>query len=476
MHKFHSIRTKLFVLLMLLVAAVFGVIALCQSTLLDSIYLGQKTESIQRIQATVVQSINGDKLDLDNTVVANIRDQGMCIVIYVNEQNVIYLDDQLGSQCSFSNYRHQLAAQVHRDNLQNPDTYSTRLRPEGLGGYEFLMIHDNLYQKGIKYSVVTSVSLQSMTEARHIVNQMLLWLLPLVLVLALIIALPLSRQITRPLLRMQEATDRIGKGDFSISLPAKGRDEIGQLEANFNRMAHDLSRIDALRRDLIANVSHDLRTPLTMIKGYAETIRDITGEDKAKRERQIQVIIEESDRLSSLISDVLALSKMQSGMVQLDQKAFSLDDTIRELLHPYAMYREQGYQIHVELVPFMAWGDQKQLGQVVLNLLNNAIKHTGQDGQVWLRSLVTPQGSCRVEVQDTGAGIDPEELPFIWDRYYKARNAKDKLMGTGIGLSIVKEVLNAHGLPYGVRSTKGQGTTFWFEVWGENVKIPEKTM
>lgn len=472
----HSIRVKLFALLMALLLGVFGVIALCQTTLLDNFYLRQKRESIQHIQRTVVQSIDGDTLNLDNDTVALIKDQGMCIVIFLNEQDTIYLDDQMGSQCSFSRYRHQLARQVHWENWDNPNTYSVLAHPEGYSDYGFLLIHDNLVQGNVKYSVVTSVSLQSMEEARRTLGRMLLLLLPTLLVLSLVVTLLISGRITRPLIRMREATGRIRKGDFNILLPARGKDEIGQLEADFNQMAHDLSQIDALRRDLIANVSHDLRTPLTMIKGYAETIRDITGEDREKRNRQIGVIIQESDRLSALISDVLALSKMQSGMLQLEYEQFALDEVLQELLQPYAMYEEQGYHIQVELAPFVAWGDPKQLGQAVLNLLNNAIKHTGPDGRVWLRSYITPTGSCRVEVEDTGAGIDKDELPYIWDRYYKARNAKDKLMGTGIGLSIVKEILNGHGLPYGVSSTKGKGTTFWFEVFAKKEEIPEKTL
>lgn len=462
----NSIRTKLFALIMVIIISMFGVIALCQTTLLDDIYLHQKQKTIEQVQQEVIRSIQGTELSLSSSMVSHIIDQGLCISVYGSGFEVMRLDEMLGTQFSFSQFRYSMADRIHLENLNNPDTYSVQVKPDGNEDYSFLVIHDNIMRDGVRYSIVTSVSLVSMKEAQSILIEMLLWIFGGVIIAFTVITAVVARQVTSPLLRLTEAADMVRQGQFDVDLPAQSKDEIGQLERSFNQMAHDLSKIDALRRDLIANVSHDLRTPLTMIKGYAETIRDITGDNKQKREKQIAVIIQESDRLSALIGDVLALSKMQSGMLQLEKSVYDIGQQAQELMPPYEIYREQGYHIQLDMQQCMVEADRKQIGQVILNLLNNAIKHTGEDKTVWLTGAICadrPQ-VYRVEVRDTGKGIDPDEIPYIWDRYYKARNAKDKLMGTGIGLSIVKEILKAHGATYGVSSQIGKGTTFWFEL------------
>lgn len=458
-----SIRQKLFALTMAIILVVFVFIAFVQSTFLDDVYLFQKEKEIKSMQNTVVSAIDNGELELSNSIINEIQEQGMCITLFVGNNDPIYLDRVLNIPCSFDLYRHSLANQIHQQNKNNPQTVSMQVKQNQNDDYSFLVYHSNVIKDDVTYSIVTSLSLYSMREAQHLITQMLLVLCLVTLVFSLLAAAVLSRRVSAPLLRLNDAANQIRKGNFDVHLPGKGVDELAQLEQNFNLMAHDLSQIDTLRRDLIANVSHDLRTPLTMIKGYAETIRDITGDNKEKREKQIAVIIEESDRLSALISDVLALSKMQSGMLTLNITDFELLPLMDQLLQPYSIYQEKGYHIHVDLSPVTLHGDEKQLGQVILNLLNNAIKHTGEDGNVYLTGAPTPEGRYRIQVTDTGKGIDPEEIPYIWDRYYKARNAKDKLMGTGIGLSIVKEVLNAHHLPYGVISTPGKGSTFWLE-------------
>lgn len=462
----NSIRTKLFGLIMLIIISMFGVIALCQTTLLDDIYLHQKQQTIEKVQQEVIRSIQGTELSLSSSMVSHIIDQGLCISVYGKGFEVMRLDEVVGTQFSFSQFRYSMADRIHLENLNNPNTYSVQVKPDGNEDYSFLLIHDNIMRDGVPYSIVTSVSLVSMKEAQSILIEMLLWIFGGVIIVFTVITALVSQRVTLPLLRLTQAADMVRQGQFDVHLPAQNKDEIGQLERSFNQMAHDLSKLDALRRDLIANVSHDLRTPLTMIKGYAETIRDITGDNKEKREKQIAVIIQESDRLSALIGDVLALSKMQSGMLQLEKSVYDISQQAQELMPPYEIYRQQGYHIAWDMRPCLVEADRKQIGQVILNLLNNAIKHTGEDKKVWITGAICPQQPqhYRVEVRDTGKGIDPDEIPYIWERYYKARNAKDKLMGTGIGLSIVKEILKAHDATYGVSSQLGSGTTFWFEL------------
>ncbi len=221
--------------------------------------------------------------------------------------------------------------------------------------------------------------------------------------------------------------------------------------------------MEGLRRELIANISHDLRTPLTMITGYGEVMRDLPGENTPEN---VQTIIEESRRLTALVNDMLDLSKLQSGMQTLHKAPFSLTRSICGILRRYAKLTEQdGY--HIDFLydeDATVDADEMKLSQVVYNLINNAVAYTGEDKKVTVRQVLSP-ASVRIEVEDTGEGIAPEDLPYIWDRYYRVDKIhKRAQIGTGLGLSIVKTILDLHRARYGVTSEKGRGSTFWFEL------------
>ena len=210
-----------------------------------------------------------------------------------------------------------------------------------------------------------------------------------------------------------------------------------------NYAARELSKTDKLRRELIANVSHDLRTPLTMIIGYSEVMRDIPGENTPEN---IQVVIDEATRLSSLVTDILDISRLQSGGSNADKSEYNLTESIRNIIARFDKLKENdGYKIIFENDgDVMIFADENRMSQVIYNLIINAI---------------------RIEIRDSGEGIPKEDLPYIWDRYYKVdKTHKRAQTGTGLGLSIVKTVLEAHGAAYGVDSTLGIGSSFWFEL------------
>ena len=219
-----------------------------------------------------------------------------------------------------------------------------------------------------------------------------------------------------------------------------------------------------MQRDLLANVSHDLRTPLTLIKGYAETMRDINGGDEEKRNEQLDIIIDESDRLSSLVNSVMDLSKYSSGAVKPHKVRFDLAQMCDEVGSRYENICEQsGAHLVIEAdEPCMVLADPDSMQRVIHNLLANAVHHVGEDGYLALRALSREGGGVRVEVEDHGAGIPKEDLPYIFDKYYRSRADAGKV-GTGLGLSITKAILVSHGFAFGVRSEVGSGSVFWFE-------------
>ena len=230
-------------------------------------------------------------------------------------------------------------------------------------------------------------------------------------------------------------------------------------------MTAEVKRSAQLEKDILANVSHDLRTPLTLIKGYAETVRDITGDDAEKRTEQCSIIADEADRLSALVNSVMELSKVQSGAEKPEPVQFHMDELCFEVAGRYdALCEQNHWQLQFlgdEPCPVSA--DPAMMERVLHNLLGNAFHHIGADGVVILRAAPMPGGGCRVEVTDHGPGIPPDDLPYIFDRYYRARQDSGR-SGTGLGLSITKAILQQHGFAFGVNSAVGQGSTFWFEM------------
>ena len=262
---------------------------------------------------------------------------------------------------------------------------------------------------------------------------------------------------------MNASAKRLAKGDYDADFTVQGYREIDELADSLNYAADELAKADRLQKELVANVSHDLRTPLTLIKGYSEVMRDIPGENKAEN---IQIIIDETARLSDLVSDVLDLSRIQSGMRKPDIMEFSLTDTVKETMLRYErLTKQDGYTIEFNSdgdVSVMA--DRVMILQVVYNLINNAINYAGEDKWVSVSQRVT-ENTVRISVTDSGEGIPEEQLGAIWDRYYKVDKVHRRAtVGTGLGLSIVKQILELHGASYGVDSTLGEGSTFWFEL------------
>lgn len=282
-------------------------------------------------------------------------------------------------------------------------------------------------------------------------------------IMAIALTAVLTKFITKPFLKMNEAAKHLAEGKYDIDFSGKGYREINELGDSLNYASTELAKTDKFQKELISNISHDLKTPLTMIKGYSEVMRDIPGENTPEN---VQVIIDETTRLSELVNDMLDLSKIQSGTRKPDVTRFSLTQTVRETLSRYEkLIMQDGYKIEFEFdgdVEILA--DRGMILQVVYNLVNNAINYAGDDKTVIVKQ-VADNKTVKISVTDNGEGISPDELPMIWDRYYKVDKVhKRATVGTGLGLSIVKEILSVHNASYGVESAFGQGSTFWFEV------------
>lgn len=278
--------------------------------------------------------------------------------------------------------------------------------------------------------------------------------------LALVLAFFLSRRITAPVQSLVTAARNLGKGDFSQRAAVKSRDELGELATAFNSMAAELEKADKLRRDLVADVAHELRTPLSNIKGYLEGIQDgVVEADDAT----LKLIYEEVQLLSRLVDDLHELALAESGGLSLDRQVCDIGDIVRDVAGAMGYQAAaKGLKLHLEMpeIAATAFVDGQRIGQVVRNLLGNAINFTPEGGEITISVGQTKDG-VSVSVADSGPGIPPEDLPYIFERFYRVDKARSRATGgSGLGLTIAKRLIEAHGGQLTAESTPGKGSVF----------------
>ncbi len=275
----------------------------------------------------------------------------------------------------------------------------------------------------------------------------------------------LARRITAPLREMDRAARQIAGGAFDRRVAIMTRDEVGDLGATFNAMAAELARRDDLRQTFVANVSHDLRSPLTAIRGFVSAFLD--GTLPADRQRHaLTVMADQTDRMIKLVNDLLDLARIDAGQFAMQPDRFNLSEMVRRVVARMEPEWDH-WQITVEVVAdaphdIEVVADQDRIDQVLVNLVQNAI-HWSPPGSI-VEVRVHQADQAVIAIQDAGPGIPPEEVDVIWDRFYKGEHARTKQAGTGIGLSIVKHILDLHHSPITVQSDVGHGATFTFSL------------
>ena len=299
------------------------------------------------------------------------------------------------------------------------------------------------------------------TSTVTIMKQQLVFVSLILLGLATAVSFFIAGHISRPLVRISGKAKRISEGKYNTDFEERSYREIEMLSETLTQASMELSKLDRLQKELIANISHDLRTPLTMIVGYAEVMRDIDGEQTPEN---MQVIIDEAKRLSVLVNDLLEISRIQGGISQRRDEVFVLEDLVSETVERYRRLKENsGFTfLYTAEGKARVRADKSKLLQVLCNLLNNAINYSDEEKQIEV-CVLHRNGEVRVEVKDRGIGIPEEDLPNIWQRYYKVDKVHRRShAGSGLGLSIVREILEMHHARYGVMSKQGEGSVFWF--------------
>lgn len=452
-----SIQAKTLFFLLTYNIVIILLLWVCQIKILDIYYEKEQVDNMNNI----VKSLNStDSSNLTSTLQDIAYENDVCIVLS-DDISVVGAYNINMNGCILKNNNSKVRELMY--NFVNSD--------ETFKSYKFINEdkHISALLYGIKLDNKTAFiysNLEDISDFSILIKQQLMYVCIIGIFIAIIISIFLSSKITEPITKITTKAKKLGSGDTEVTFEESGIKEIDELSEALTQAQMEMVKTDELRRDLMANVSHDLKTPLTMIKAYAEMIRDISYKDHDKMNEHLGIIVDETDRLTVLVNDILDLSRMQSNADTLSIETFDLADDIKTIVNRYQIIKEtEKYIINVEMPErIKIKADKKKINQVIYNLINNAINYTGEDKTVTVR-VTKHKKYYLVEIIDTGKGIKESEIPYIWNKYYKNdKNHQRNVVSTGLGLSIVKEILELHGYEYGVKSVLKKGSTFYFKI------------
>ena len=491
-----SISWKLFVYLTVFTLFILAVVWVMQIGLLNYFYSQSKSKELAVADRALVTAVTETPDQLETVVNTYATDYRLCIrVLCVDEQTVVtsIASADVSDACLIHHIPGRVLAELYDKAVTNGGVYVEKVSPDALGDFpggdgpthrpsfvwtpapsadvNLVQTRVVVSEAGETYIILLDSELQPLNATVETLKTQF-WVIAVILLFgALILALFISHNISAPIMKMNRAAKRLAGGRYDADFRAEDYREVAELSESLTHASEQLARNDKLQKELIANISHDLRTPLTMIVGYSEAMRDLPGENTPEN---VQVIIDETERLSQLVNDLLDLSKLQAGTREPCFETVNLTDLVQSTIKRYEKLTERdGYRVECSVdASVTVRADPTMLLQVIYNLTNNAINYTGEDKRVCLTQTVSSDGArVRISVTDSGEGIPPEQIPLIWDRYYKIDKVHRRAMiGTGLGLSIVKQVLEAHHTTYGVESKLGEGSTFWFEFPIQSVK------
>ncbi|MBP0957611.1 MAG: HAMP domain-containing histidine kinase [Oscillospiraceae bacterium] len=465
-----SIRFTVWIYFAIFIISILIMIWISFTVSLEATYRTEKTSDITSI-ANYILTRWGEEGFTTDSLDRIAHDNDTCVLIQDRYGLSVYSYDIMGKNCllhssgaSLAKYRklaYESTTGIYYAEVKNSRFQNNTLIFSMLIGTK---------EDPIGY-LLLNTSLEPLESTVDILRVQMLQVSLAMLVLAFGISIFLSSLVATPIVRITRSAEKLAQGDYNVKFNGRGYTETEQLADTLNYASNEITKIDTMRRDLMANISHDLRTPLTMVKAYAEMIRDLSGDDPVKRDEHLGIIIEESDRLAALVNDIMDLTKLENGSAEINKEPFCVGSRLKEIMTRYTLLSERdGYKFYVS-ADEEAWGeaDLIKFDQIIYNLVNNAVNYSGEDKSIYIMEVCTPK-TIQISVTDTGAGIDKELMPLIFDRYYRAEKHKREVIGTGLGLSIVKQIFILHGFKFGVKSEEGVGSTFWFEM--DRIKRP----
>ena len=486
-YSYPSVTTKVLLYFLISITLLLAVVWIFQVMLLNVFYRNTKMDEMEQLTEVIEQSLHISEDELDTMVYQYAAEHAVCIRVFRVEPDnraVEIANADVSEGCYLHHINGETLTSLYNKSVAAGGHYTTVIPISG-GKIEISdsngphvpehndkvlakrtsMVRVDVCREGdVPYVIMLNCELTPLSAMVATLKMQFWWIAASFILLTVLMAVVFARSIVSPILRMNQSAKQLAGGNYDVSFEGEGYRETRELADTLNYAAKELSKNDRLQKELIANISHDLRTPLTMIKGYGEVMRDIPGENTPEN---MQTIIDETERLSELVSALLDISRLQADAGEPVRESFDLSAMLENTVARYAKLRAcDGYVVRFEFDRPQVYvhADKTMMLQVLYNLINNGINYAGEDKTVIVKQTCTGD-KVRVAVIDHGVGIAPDQIPLIWDRYYKVdRVHKRAVVGTGLGLSIVKTVLERHAAQYGVESTEGEGSTFWFEI------------
>jgi len=465
-----SLRTLILGGLLVFSALILALTYIFQNALLESFYIRHRINSLIDASNDIASNLDSD--NLKDIVRQSSMNNEVCVYLISSDENISSQRD--GGQCALNLLSYSQTSEIMNTIEENNGEYLFADYPMNMFRREG--DHFYIYGKSVVSEDATTMILVSAVTSpidstiKTLQDQF--WVLSaIVIAVAVTLGIFASKKLINPLLQLRDEAEDLSQGGYDASKVKASFAEIEDLNQTLDSANNQIKRVDKTRRELLANVSHDLRTPLTMIVGYAEMIKDFKEEDPSDN---ADVIITEAGRLSSLVDDLLDVSRLEDSKLQMQKEDYSLKEFINEIYRQYKTYcsgQDIDFTCKLPEYDSLINIDKKRIQQVIYNFLNNALNYNNKENKIiTLKAEYVDDNYCQISVYDNGEGIDKLNLPYVWDRYYKVdKEHKRQHLGSGIGLSLAKDILIAHDFEYGVDSKEGEYSLFYFKLPYEKV-------
>lgn len=455
-----SIRVKFWLYFSGMALFILLLLWLLQIVFINSFYKSMKIRDTEKVGRTVTRLFGQG--DFEDTLLRYSFEKNLSLQVYnergglvfpLNPLDYIY-QPTIGDDDFFTYFQPLL-----KDNKVE-ETYVADYKNENASTILYVSYLGE--EAGQKYFLAVSANVDPVDSTVEILKDQLIIVSIISLMVAFILSLYLSSRLARPLSDMAKTARALGQGNYNVQFKEQDYTEMNDLARTLNYATGELTDALEMRKDLIANVSHDFKTPLTVIKSYGEMIRDISGDDKALRDKHVQTIIEEADYLTHFVNDLLDLSRVESGLGQLKLEVVDLKALTEEVLCRFKNLERTGYTFLIHGEGSVVC-DENKLRQVIYNFITNGVNYSTDKKQIDIY-MIEEKNQITYCVRDYGRGMAEEDRDKIWERFYRGRdNHERQVVGTGLGLFICKNILDLHGFPYGVKSKLGEGSTFYFK-------------
>ena len=477
-----SIKARLIVTFVGIVVIAFVLIALSNSFLLERYYVAKKTDAIQDVYEKLNQydSLTSDKVQSLKSIC--IEKNISWVILDTNHSEILDYDSRNANRLYASLFGYITGvAPAKSSTLEETDNYTLEVNRDM--DMDYLDMWGMLDNNNV---FLIRLPMAGISDSIQISNMFYLYTGMIVVAISILAIWFLSQRLTKPLEELTDISIRMSNLDFNAKYESGGEDEIGVLGQNFNKMSKELEqtiselktannelqkdiekkeRIDDMRKEFLSNVSHELKTPIALIQGYAEGLKECINDEAESRDFYCEVIIDEAAKMNNMVKKLLTLNQLEFGNDQISMECFDLTELVRGVVNSAQLLADQkdAQILFVQDTSVYVWGDEFKIEEVVTNYVSNAINHIDGERKIEIK-MQWREGHIRLSVFNTGKPIPEEDIDKIWIKFYKVDKARTREYGgSGIGLSIVKAIMESMNQKFGVKNYEN-GVEFWFEL------------